>query len=87
MCGALQGDGGFSVQVWTRSIGESLEEEGYHVLKESPLTVGAGAVESTRVKATRSKVFRDILSYRQRSMEVDQSSVGNMWMYLYFNCE
>ena len=69
---------GFDGPISSRSIEMADEEEGYCVLKASPVTLCTGAMESNGVKVKCPEVFVEVLRNRRRFMEVDQNSVDKI---------
>ena len=62
MCSASGIYSMFSGKFWSRSVETSKEEEVDWVLKASPLTEGAGTVESDGLKEMPPEVFVEVLS-------------------------
>ena len=74
----LEEDVGCDGPVWSMSVETPEEEEVDLVLESALLAVGAGAAESSGVKAKRPWVFVEVLKDRRRFMELDWSSADKV---------
>ena len=74
----MEEDNGFGIPVWSGSVEMSKEEEMQRLLKAAYITVDAGVAESSVLKAKHLGLFVEVLNYRHRLMDLDQTSVDTI---------